>query len=409
MESGPRGRRRLFCLNDKAPWRASRERRLLLSAAMTSTPNHSDGIVAAYPRRLQASEHEAASQEALALRLAALLGLTYVPDYRPSRHRGSPAPYYVPDRTITGMARAAVLGISRAADLYGGVVPHAFVATKSISHQLAGPQARAPAGWVASLPAALRAVVLSGYTAFCREDALVAGRLLLARGPLRLKPADGTGGRGQQVVRDLDALRAALAAQSPAAMARLGLVLEEDLEDVETYSVGWSKVGKLEISYVGTQSLTPSNDGSQVYGGSELRVVRGGFDALRALRLGAKERHAIDMACHYDTAISTAYPDLIASRRNYDVAFGRGADGGARAGVLEQSWRAGGASIAELAAMQAFALSPALCEVRAETRERYGADEPVPIAQRLVFHGHDRAVGPISKSGGIVEADDGGA
>ena len=192
-------------------------------------------------------------------------------------------------------------------------------------------------------------------------------------------------------------------------MARLGLVLEEDLEDVETYSVGWSKVGKLEISYVGTQSLTPSNDGSQVYGGSELRVVRGGFDALRALRLGAKERHAIDMACHYDTAISTAYPDLIASRRNYDVAFGRGADGGARAGVLEQSWRAGGASIAELAAMQAFALSPALCEVRAETRERYGADEPVPIAQRLVFHGHDRAVGPISKSGGIVEADDGGA
>lgn len=59
--------------------------------------------------------------------------------------------------------------------------------------------------------------------------------------------------------------------------------------------------------------------------------------------------------------------------------------------------------------MQAFALSSALREVRAATRERYGADEPPPIAQRLVFHGHDAAVGPISKSGGILEAADGGA
>lgn len=146
-----------------------------------------------------------------------------------------------------------------------------------------------------------------------------------------------------------------------------------------------------------------------MYGGSELRVARGGFDALRRLDLADRERRAIDLACQYDAAVSAAYPALIASRRNYDVAFGLGADGRPRAGVLEQSWRAGGASIAELAAMQAFALSPALREVRAATRERYGADEPAPITQRLVFHGHDAAVGPISKSGGILEAADGGA
>ncbi|WP_338879381.1 DUF3182 family protein [Achromobacter veterisilvae] len=383
--------------------------RLAERVAMTPTPTASAGIVAAYPRRATASEHEIASQDALALRLAALLGRRYVPGYRPSRHRGEPAPYYVPDRSIVGSARAAILGIKRAADLYGGVVPQAFVATKSISHGLVGPHAQSPPAWAQSLPDMLRDVVLTGYTAFSPEDALTAGERLLKRGPLRLKPADATAGRGQVVVGDPDALRAAVAAQSRQAMNQLGLVLEEDLEAVETYSVGWARVGKMEVAYVGTQTLTEDNGGNQVYGGSELRVARGGFDALRGLQLSERERLAVDMACRYDSAVSAAYPELLASRRNYDVAFGRGADGGPRAGVLEQSWRAGGASIAELAAMQAFALSPALKEVRAETKERYGADEPAPIVQRLVFHGMDAAVGPISKSGGILEQGNGRA
>lgn len=373
-----------------------------------STPQAA-GTVAAYPRRAGASEHEAASQDALAHRLAALLGRRFAPGYRPSRHREEPPPYYVPDRSIVGTARAAVLGIRRAADLYGGVVPHAFVATKSISHGLIGPQARAPRAWAVALPDALRDVVLAGYTAFCAEDALAAGQRLLRRGPLRLKPADASAGRGQVVVRDEAALRAAVAALSPWIMERLGVVPEEDLAEVETYSVGWARVGKMEIAYVGTQELTDDNEGNAVYGGSALRVARGGFDALRALPLDERERHAVDMACRYDAAVSAAYPELLASRRNYDVAFGLGAGGAARAGVLEQSWRAGGASIAELAAMQAFALSPGLKEVRAETRERYGADVTAPTAQRLVFHGVDTAVGPISKSGGILEAGDGGA
>lgn len=50
----------------------------------------------------------------------------------------------------------------------------------------------------------------------------------------------------------------------------------------------------MEIAYVGTQSLTPDNTGCLVYGGSELRVARGGFDALRRLDLADRERRAID-------------------------------------------------------------------------------------------------------------------
>lgn len=377
---------------------------------MTPKPSSSDSeLVVAYPRRASASEHEIASQEALASRLAALLGRRFKRHFRPSQHRGEPPPYYVPDRTIIGVKRAARLGITRAADLYGGVAPHSFVAGKAITHGLIGPHAKAPKAWVASLAAALHDVVLTGYTAFTPQDAEACGLALLKHGPLRIKPVDANAGRGQVVVRTAAELHAALAEQSSAVMRRLGLVLEEDLKDVITYSVGWARVGKMEIAYVGTQSLTPDNQGVSVYGGSELRLARGGFDDLRALDLSEHERRAVAMACQYDTAVSTAYPELFASRRNYDVAFGRGASGEARAGVLEQSWRAGGASLAELAAMQAFALSPSMASVRAATRERYGEDAPRPIAQHLVFHGVDSAVGHISKSGGVLEDADGGA
>ena len=374
---------------------------------MNRPHSETPGTVAAYPRRADASEHEIASQEALALRLAALLGRRFVPDFRPTRHRGEPPPYYVPDRSITSLARAAKLGIARAADLFGGVTPHAFVATKSVTHGVVDAQAKAPQGWVRALESELREVVLRGYTAFTLEDARRAGERLLEHGVVRIKPADATAGRGQIVVRTPQELRAGLAEQDAALVRRLGLVLEEDLADIATYSVGWVRVGKLEASYVGTQRLTPDNNGVSVYGGSMLSFARGGFDELRALDLSDEERQAVDLACRYDTAVSTAYPDFFASRRNYDVGIGRNAQGEFRAGVLEQSWRAGGASIAELSALQAFMLSPSLKTVAAFTRERYGKDEPMPTSERYVYRGEDSAVGMITKSGGILEDNDG--
>ncbi|SEI45312.1 DUF3182 family protein [Achromobacter sp. NFACC18-2] len=370
---------------------------------MSHPQTQASGTVAAYPRRAGASEHEIASQEALALRLAALLGRRFTPGFRPTRNRGEPPPYYVPDRSITSLARASKLGIARAADLFGGVTPHAFVATKTITHGLVDAQAKAPQGWVRSLGETLSEVVLPGFSAFTLDDAHRAGERLLRHGALRLKPADATAGRGQIVVRDTRELQAALAGQDAASVRRLGLVLEEDLAQIETYSVGWVRVGRLEASYVGTQCLTPDNNGVPVYGGSTLMLARGGFDQLRALDLSGEQRQAVDLACRYDTAVSTAYPAFFASRRNYDVAIGRNAQGAPRAGVLEQSWRAGGASIAEIAALQAFRLSPSLKCVAAFTRERYGPNEPEPTSQHHVYRGEDSTVGMITKSGGILE------
>ncbi|OZI63812.1 DUF3182 family protein [Bordetella genomosp. 1] len=359
------------------------------------------GVVAPYPRAQAPSEHELASQDLLARRIAALLNLDVALAYRPGLRPRYGSVYFVPARTIVGRARASTLGIDDETDLYGGVVPHAFVATKSISHPLLNARARAPSTWSRRLGTLIEPVTLAGYTAFSLTDAQRAGVALLQRGPIRVKQVEANAGRGQEVVRSAAELEAALARLQDATVRRLGLVLEENLAEVETYSVGTLRIGTLEAAYVGTQSLTDDNQGEQVYGGSTLRVVRGGWDALLAHTEDARERQAVQQSREYDAAVQECYPELLASRRNYDVAIGQDAHGQTRAGVLEQSWRAGGASLAEIAALEAFADDAALDCVNAFTRERYGQPQITPPGRHLVFHAYDSTVGFISKSGGL--------
>src|SRR5262249_62318990 len=86
---------------------------------------------------------------------------------------------------------------------------------------------------------------------------------------------------------------------------------------------------------------------------------------------------------------------FMASRRNYDVAHGIAADGRARSGVLEPSWRVGGASTAELAAMAAFARDPELQIVRASHVEEYGNGHRAPADAIVDFQGEDPEAGPL--------------
>src|SRR3954452_13632032 len=182
-----------------------------------------------------------------------------------------------------------------------------------------------------------------------------------------------------------------------AELRRHGLVLEEDLGDVTTYSVGQVRVAGLMASYCGTQALTTDNGSATVYGGSELLVVRGGFEALPELGLLAEAALAAAQARAYDTAATEHFPGLFASRRNYDVVQGLDAEGHRRSGVLEQSWRIGGASGAEVAALEAFSATPALRAVRAATVERYGDGHAPPPHATIYFRGTDERDGAMIK------------
>lgn len=361
-------------------------------------PENRLSAVAVYLPGRTTPPHETQVHRALTARIAALSGLRFDGDYAPARHDGQPL-YVVPAETL-GAAAAQRLRIRTEADLFGGVVPIPFVATKLITHGLVGPGAAAPAGWAPAFAQRVEPAVLAGYSAFTRADASVAGLRLLQAGPVRLKPASARGGRGQTVVRDASALDAALGAMDDAEFADDGLVLEEDLSDAATYSVGQIRTPALTASYYGTQRLTFDNAGLPVYGGSELAVVRGSFaDLLEQVAVPTALHGAVAQARLYDDAASDCFEGFFASRRNYDVVAGTNGRGQQRCGVLEQSWRIGGASGAEVAALDAFVQHGAQGLVQAACVERFGAGAAadVPPGATLLFQGDDPEVGFVTK------------
>lgn len=338
-------------------------------------------------------EHERAIHRILGEKLGQMLGCPFLGSYDPARHRDGHY-YFLPDDTLVGHVEE--LGIHGPEDLFGGVVERAFMATKAISHPLLGDPRRMPLGWSAQFAEQVAQVTLTGYTVFDLDDARRAGERLLKAGPLRLKPVRGKAGRGQQALHDAQELEAALARQDEQEVREWGLVLEEDLHQPDTYSVGQLRVGAVTLSYYGTQQLTRDNQGREVYGGSELVLVRGDYLALMTLRMPRAARLAIQQARLYELAAFECYPSLYASRRNYDVARGLGADGRPHCGVLEQSWRVGGASAAEVFALEAFMTDPALKRIRASTHEQYGDAPPPPGAIRL-YRGEQDQLGLLSK------------
>jgi uncharacterized protein DUF3182 len=166
---------------------------------------------------------------------------------------------------------------------------------------------------------------------------------------------------------------------------------------VTTYSVGQVRVLDVVCTYYGTQHLTTNNRGAEIYGGSELIVLQDDFDALLALTLPEDIRLAIEQARAYDDAATRCFDGFFASRRNYDVAQGVDAAGHRRSGVLEQSWRLGGASSAEIGALEAFRADPSLRTVRASSREVYGKAPVLPPNAAVYFSGGDPHAGPLTK------------
>ena len=340
--------------------------------------------------------HDHATCTQIARRLAALKGYRFVGEHDGAT--GSAAHrYFVPTSTLVGIDHARTLGIRGEHDIFGGVVPQPFAATKSISHPLVDADARAPDGWSVAFGREVQAAVLDGFTAFGVEDACRAGLRLLDKGPVRVKRALGIGGSGQVVVGDRTALERALADIDADELREYGIGLEQNLTDVTTYSIGQVRVGDLVASYCGTQGVTENNHGAIVYGGSTLLVVRGDFDALLAIDHPPQAQRAIAKARTYDDAAFRCFVGLFASRRNYDVAEGFDAAGARCAGVLEQSWRVGGATGAEVEALLAFRDDPALAVVRASTTERYGSDAAPPDGAIVYFTGTDERAGPLLK------------
>lgn len=349
------------------------------------TPTNRKKLVVAHSVRPEAPLHEVETNRALARWLAQILGLKYGGSYDPQLHNGRDL-YLLPTQTLVGVAAARQLGVNGPEDLWGGYVDHDFICTKAISHGLRNKDARAPEGWSPLFSEQVRSVVLDGLSVFSVEDARPAAEHLLYTGPIRIKPIHACAGRGQEVIKSLDQFDAILARPDAKALFTEGVVLEQDLDNVITHSVGQSFIGDTVLSYCGDQYLTEDAQGEQVYGGSNLLVVRGHYDDLLELELPDDMRLAIHQAQMFDRAADEAYPGFYASRRNYDIAQGVDSNGKQCSGVLEQSWRMGGASSAEVAALQSFVNDPGMRAIRVSSVETY-IDQPLPADAIEVYRG----------------------
>ncbi|MFJ7797826.1 DUF3182 family protein [Pseudomonas sp. NPDC096950] len=349
------------------------------------TPTNRKKLVVAHSVRPEAPLHEVETNRALAKWLAQILGLKYGGSYDPEQHRGRDL-YLLPTQTLVGVANARQLGVKGPEDLWGGYVDHDFICTKAISHGLLNRDAHAPEGWSPLFSERVRNVVLDGLSVFSLEDARPAAEHLLDSGPIRLKPIHACAGRGQEVIKSLDQFDAVLARPDAEPLFTEGVVLEQDLDQVITHSVGQSFIGDKVLSYCGDQYLTEDGRGEQVYGGSNLLVVQGYYEDLLELELPDDVRLAIQQAQVFDNAADEAYPGFYASRRNYDIAQGLDSNGKSRSGVLEQSWRMGGASSAEVAALQSFINDPGMRAIRVSSVETY-IDQPLPADAIEVYRG----------------------
>src|SRR5690349_8733614 len=181
-------------------------------------------------------EHERATLCTNGRTIARLSGCQFGGIHRDG-HRGCAGLFFVPDEALV-IAEAAPLGIRGESDVFGGIVPHAFVGTKAISHELIDQCADRPAGWSTTFAEESADVVLPGYTVFSARDARRAAKRLLALGSIRLKRPVSCGGGGQEAAANASDVDAFLEKLSHDELTTYGLVLETNLRDVTTYSLG---------------------------------------------------------------------------------------------------------------------------------------------------------------------------
>lgn len=336
------------------------------------------------------SAHNIASIEMLAGRLSALTGASLLPT-RQDFDESSDA-FLVP---TFAMVRADGHPEMSVETFFGGIVDHGFMATKLVTHPHLHDNDKLPEGWAEGFAARLKDCVLEGYSVFSHDHAKEAAELLIKKHKIRFKNPYSSGGNDQTVVHSRQALETFLETVSAAEMAK-GLVVEEDVENSTTYSVGQVRLLDQTGSYLGRQYTVDGPDGFPVYAGSRLWVVRGGWDALLLNLQSPISRSIVAKARQYDEA-ATQHLGLIASRKNYDVLVGPITETGFRCGVLEQSWRIGGASPAEVLAMEKFAQNRNISAVQAVIREDHGHPRKINADDFVVYSGNDDLGLPLQK------------
>jgi len=334
--------------------------------------------------------HDVAGVEAVARRLSSLLRGEIAPTLQDFGE--TDGMFVIPTFSLIRQHNHPDLPANR---FLGGLVDHEFMTTKLITHPAWDHEDGLPLGWKTQFAEDLRDCVLPGFSVFSHAHAMNAGAFLLKTRRIRLKDPYASGGNGQRVIETGLQLERFLETFSTNDMTK-GIVIEEDIENATTYSVGQVSVGSLTATYVGRQYTTRDLKGDTVYAGSRLHVVRGGWTQLLQRLRAPTARRIVDSAMRYDKA-AECHLGLVSSRKNYDVLVGPITENGFCFGVLEQSWRVGGATPAEILALEKMTEDDSVTALQATTREKYGPAPQLRDEDFVVFSGEDAAGQPLHK------------
>ncbi|MCA9373577.1 DUF3182 family protein [Candidatus Peregrinibacteria bacterium] len=291
-------------------------------------------------------------------------------------------PYYVLPTPIT-KEQGVQHGMTSSADFYGAMVDHLQHADKGQLHQVVPEADNIPAHYSAEFARAVREVVLPGYTAYSKEDAIKAYLKLKKELPdknkIRLKDPSASDCDRQFVIESEDHLRAILDRIFHPFPFENGIVLEQNLNDVSTTTAGKVKVNGSTYQFIGNQvetSIPTSKGGTKmVYGGGDLLVTN---DFLPQNMLTPDQQELTLRIGHTYDAYSTLTPHV--SRMSFDMISGIDSQGNEIHGITDPTMRVGGNDPSVIEAMHYLNDSKTI--VKAQTRLIYTS-----TGSRLPFNG----------------------
>lgn len=285
------------------------------------------------------------------------------------------------------------LGVTSQNQIFGSVIEPIY-AEKSIFHPLINKPEVAPRNFPHKFPKQLfeSKATLPGYTVFCLDDALSAFELLKLQGVVvRLKDPQGSSGTKQLIVASRTEVEEFVKSIDPSKLKALGLVLESNLINssdpkaaLRAYSAGWTVIDGKIYSYIGEQMFGETGTVDR-YLGTKLYMVRGTTNNLIDFAKEKKLQSILQCLSKVKRAM-VFLPYLIGSRINFDFLVGIPETLPAnryikeRTYVVEQSFRVGGATPAELLGIQYLNTHKNAEIVTAISRVHYGSETKSQIS-----------------------------
>ena len=289
--------------------------------------------------------------------------------------------YYVADKTIVlefsenqKLIKDALIESEK--DFFGGIVPRAYQSTKAIMHPLVSREAACPLGWSHEFSQELvhLELVLPGFTVFNIEDIRTAFNHLYDKGvyQIRLKDPLGYLGMNQFVVTSFQELEQFISDKivDNEKLQQYGLVVEENLcpEDLKIYSVSFVTVAFHQVQCIGVQRFSQG-----LYAGTDFVIMQTGKYILPELlaRVGIFNKEdaqvIIDKALLFRALLNKHIPEIKTARFNLDIVSGIASiysnstcELVKRFALLEQSFRVGGASAAEIWGLEYLLCHPSV-------------------------------------------------